>query len=97
MVEQLKERYGQLPDEYLADAGFVHLDDIKQLTEWGVTPYLPIKDEKKMKSTGVDPYAAKAGDSPEVIAWRALAHNFQRTLRKVQSQVTTFSPDSRPP
>ena len=71
MVEQLKERYGQLPDEYLADAGFVHLDDIKQLTEWGVTPYLPIKDEKKKKSTGVDPYAAKAGDSPEVIAWRA--------------------------
>ncbi len=47
MVEQLKERYGQLPDEYLADVGFVHLDDIKQLTEWGVTPYLPIKDEKK--------------------------------------------------
>lgn len=71
MVEQLKERYGTLPAEYLADAGFVNLDDIKQLTEQGTTPYLPVKDKKKQQSTGVDPHAPKPGDSLEVTAWRA--------------------------
>lgn len=71
MVKQLQSRYGQLPREYLADGGFADLGDIRQLTQWKITPYLPIRNLEKKQSQGVDPYAPVAGDRPEVIAWRA--------------------------
>lgn len=70
MLDQIHARYDVLPDAYLADGGFVSLDDITTLDAAGVTPYLPIPDEKRKRAKGEDPYAARKGDSGGVIAWR---------------------------
>ena len=71
MYDQLGERYGQLPKEYLADCGFVQLDDITRLESSGTRVYMPVKDSKKKIENGKDPYAKKKGDSDEVKQWRA--------------------------
>lgn len=70
MVEQIQERYGITPAEYLADGGFVNLDDITQVSQLGSTPYLPVMESKQKQAKGVDPHAPMKGDSPEVAAWR---------------------------
>jgi len=70
MVDQIKDRYGRAPDEYLADGGFVSLDDITALEAEGITTYLPIMEEEKKRAKGVNPFAPLKGDSQEVIAWR---------------------------
>lgn len=71
MYDQLGERYGQLPEEYLADCGFVQLDDITKLESSGTKVYMPIKDAEKKIKKGEDPYAPKKGDSEEVQKWRS--------------------------
>ena len=71
MVEQIKNRYGQPLQDYLADGGFVHLDDITKLTQEGLTPYLPIMEQQQKEAKGIDPFAPMKGDTPEVAAWRA--------------------------
>jgi transposase len=43
MLEQLRGRYGQGPDEVLADGGYVALRDIRQLTQDGCVLYAPPK------------------------------------------------------
>jgi transposase len=70
MVEQLRDRYGLPIRDYLADGGFVHLDDITKLTQEGMTPYLPVMEQKQKEAKGIDPFAPMKGDTPEVAAWR---------------------------
>lgn len=71
MVEQQLERYDQPPKRWLADGGFVKLDDIRDVARSGITVYLPIMERKRQLAAGGDPYAPKPKDTPEVIAWRA--------------------------
>jgi len=71
MYDQLGRRYGQLPEDYLADCGFVQLDDITKLESSGTKVYMPIKDAEKKIEKGEDPYTPKKGDSDEVQKWRA--------------------------
>jgi transposase len=71
MLDQLKERYERIPDEALVDGGFATKHAIDQADERGCTVYAPIKDEKKKRAKGEDPYAPKKGDSPAVAAWRS--------------------------
>lgn len=70
MVTQIEQRYGQRPQEYLADGSFVSLDDITALGRSGITTYLPIMEEEIKRAKGIDPYAPVKGDSKEVIEWR---------------------------
>jgi transposase len=70
MVTQLENRYGKTPEEFLADGGFSTADDIDALTKRGVMVYTPMRDEKKQKEKGNDPYQPKAWDKPNVAAWR---------------------------
>ncbi len=70
MADQLQERYGERPDEWLADGGFSTLDDIKSLESQGTKVYTPVKDEEKKRTKGEDPFAERRGDSAEVAAWR---------------------------
>ncbi len=74
MVEQLQERYGKVPDEYLVDGGFAKKEDIEQLdpdpdddTSSGTTVYAPV--QKPKKSTR-DPHQPREGDLPKIAAWR---------------------------
>lgn len=71
MLEQLKERYDEVPAESLVDGGFASLGAIDAASEMGSTVYAPLKDEHKQLAAGKDPYAKKAGDSAAVAGWRA--------------------------
>ena len=71
MVEQLQKRYGHVPQEMLVDGGFATLQDIQTVHEQqGVNVYAPIKDEKKKRSRGVDPFASRPRDKEGVALWR---------------------------
>lgn len=71
MMDQIKQRYQTLPKEWLADGGFVHLDDITAMERAGITTYLPIMEQEKKRAKGIDPFAPVKDDSPEVANWRA--------------------------
>ncbi|MGH6840319.1 MAG: IS1182 family transposase [Methylocella sp.] len=69
MVQQHAERYDQVPDEMLADGGFVKKHDIDQLTppQGGTTVYAPVM---KAHDPNRDPYTPRDDDSPAVAPWR---------------------------
>lgn len=66
MVEQVSERCGETPAEWLVDGGFPAHDQLDAAAE-DTTVYAPVP---KPKDPTTDPYAAKAGDSEAVAAWR---------------------------
>jgi transposase len=71
MLDEIQERHGQVPKEYLVDGGFASRDDITYAaTEHKVTVYAPIKEEKKRLQAGKDPFAPRKGDTPAVQDWR---------------------------
>ncbi len=63
----LEARYGQRPDQHLADGGYAKLDDIEALSSLGVETYVPVP---KPKDSGRDRHAPQAGDAPGIAAWR---------------------------
>jgi len=66
MVEQVSERCGSTPDEWLVDGGYPaheQLDAVASQT----TVYAPVQ---KPKDEATDPHAPKASDSEAVAAWR---------------------------
>ena len=68
MVEQLQERYDQVPPEVLVDGGYAKRDDIEKVAkERNVTVYAPVS---KPKDATRDPHQPLPGDSPEIAAWR---------------------------
>lgn len=67
MLEQLEERTGKKPREYLVDGGFVTLENIEVIAERGITGYAPVPQPR---DPAVDPHAPKPGDPPAVAAWR---------------------------
>lgn len=71
MIEQIGHRYHAKPEEYLADGGFVSLDDITDLEKSGIATYVPIMEQEKKRAKGIDPFAPVKGDSDEVKQWRA--------------------------
>lgn len=70
MVQQIEEDQGELPDEYYTDGGFSTKDDIEKLSQRGCIVYTPVKEVKKKRREGKDPYAALGSDTPEVAQWR---------------------------
>lgn len=72
MVEQIEGRYEETPGEYLVDGGFATVGDIEAVggSERGTTVYAPVKDERKKREAGIDPFAPRARDSAPVAAWR---------------------------
>jgi len=69
MVEQIYERYQQVPGEYLVDGGFVVHEDIETVSQpaVGTTVYAPVP---KPRVETVDRYAPHRRDSAVVAAWR---------------------------
>jgi transposase len=70
MIDQVEQRYQQLPEEYLVDGGFAKLDDIEQADSRGITVYMPVMEEDRQRAKGIDPHHPKKGDSPAVARWR---------------------------
>jgi len=69
MLDQIDGRFAERPKEALVDGGFANHEDIEQVQqgETGCKVYAPVPEPKK---EGVDRYAAKTSDSPEVAEWR---------------------------
>jgi len=67
MLQNVRERTGQRPAEYLVDGGFAKKESIEEMTQEGVTVYAPVQKPRK---EGVDPHQPKPGDSPAVAEWR---------------------------
>ena len=69
MVDQIEERSGKVPGEWLVDGGFAQHDQIEAVSapEVGCTVYAPVPKPKDPK---VDRHAPKPGDSAAVAAWR---------------------------
>ena len=69
MVDQVEERTGTVPPEWLVDGGFAQHDQIEAVSapEVGCTVYAPVPKPKDPK---VDRHAPKPGDSAAVAAWR---------------------------
>jgi hypothetical protein len=71
MLDEIKERHGQVPKDYLVDGGFASRDDIDYAaTEHKVTVYAPIKEQEKKQQAGKDPFAPQKGDTPALKDWR---------------------------
>jgi transposase len=70
MAEQVVERTGHYPTEYLVDGGFVKRADFTTLERAGVTVYAPLRPPRTTTS-GREAATPRADDSAEVIAWRA--------------------------
>jgi transposase len=69
MVEQVKERYGQTPEELLMDGGFSNAADI----EWAAQPEngaIAVFMAPSKNKHGTDPYQPRDRDGPGVAAWR---------------------------
>jgi transposase len=70
MAEQLAERTGQYPAEYLVDGGYVKRADITTLERRGARVYAPLRPPRTLTS-GREAATPRSDDSAEVIAWRA--------------------------
>jgi transposase len=68
LLADVLDRTGKVPERYLVDGGFANEANIEALAACGIEPLAPVKKPKKK---GVDPYAPKPSDSPEVCEWRA--------------------------
>ncbi len=68
MVNQIHERYGQVPDNYLIDGGFASRATIDGLSQRGSTVYAPVR--KPTRPDQHDPYKRRRPDSDDVAAWR---------------------------
>ena len=67
MLDDIAQRTGRTPDEYLIDGGFVTHENIEVVSARGATVYAP---PAKSRTPKVDPYEPKKGDAPAVAAWR---------------------------
>jgi transposase len=68
MIEQIQERYDQVPQEVLVDGGFTKHEDIETVTvKHNMTVYAPVS---KPKDASRDPFQPLPGDSPVIAAWR---------------------------
>jgi hypothetical protein len=67
MLGEIRARTGKTPGEYLADGGFVKLEDIDVAEAAGTKVYAPVPEPN---SPGVDPHKPKITDGPGTAAWR---------------------------
>ena len=67
MAEQIRERHGKYPGEYLADGGFATHADIEAVTAKGMTVHAPVPAPKDASR---DRHQRLPTDSPAVGAWR---------------------------
>jgi len=74
MVEQVEQRLGQSPDEWLVDGGFPAHEQLDAVAD-KVEVYAPVPEPRANKDepgneSEPDKHQPKAGDSPAVAAWR---------------------------
>jgi transposase len=66
MLEEIRRRYGHLPERYLVDGGLITNED----TEWAATRGVKVYGPPTHTKHNTDPYTLRRGDGPGVSAWR---------------------------
>jgi transposase len=67
MLDQVEQRYGQRPAEWLADGGYARHNDIEDADARGTTVYAPVP---KPKDPTRDRHAPRGDDSTAIAYWR---------------------------
>lgn len=89
--DDLVERYGVTPASYLVDGGFSKKEDVTHVEHEGTAVYAPLYAEEKQLAEGKDPYAARAGESPEMTAHRArMGTEAGKTKYKERAAIAEF-------
>jgi hypothetical protein len=68
MLEQILERTGCRPDDYLVDGGYTKLEAIDQVESAGTRVYAPVPAPR---IAGLDAHARKRDDTDRTASWRA--------------------------
>jgi len=67
MMDDVSQRYGLVPEQWLADGGFAKHEQIEAIAVSGCTPYLPVMAARNDQR---DPHTPREGDSPAIAQWR---------------------------
>ena len=67
MLDQVEQRYGQRPAEWLVDGGYARHNDIEEAEARGTTVYVPVP---KPKDPTRDRHAPRGDDSTAIAYWR---------------------------
>jgi len=68
MHQQIEQRYGHTPEHWLADGGYSKSQAIDEVAHRGTQPVMP---PPRSRNPGIDPFAPKSTDSPNVARSRA--------------------------
>jgi transposase len=85
MHEQLEQRYGHRPEHWLADGGYSKLQAIDEVAQRGTQAVMP---PPRSRDPGIDPFAPKSTDSPNVARWRAFMASDEAKERYKQRAAT---------
>lgn len=67
MMDDVRQRYGLVPKQWLADGGFAKHEQIEAVAAAGCTPYLPVM---AARNDARDPHTPREGDSVAIAQWR---------------------------
>ena len=67
MLDQVEQRYGERPAQWLVDGGYARHDDIEDADGRGTTVYAPVP---KPKDPSRDPHVALLDDNQAIAQWR---------------------------
>lgn len=70
MYDDVCQRYGVVPEDYIVDGGFAKKDDITHVEKNQTKVYAPLYAEEKQLAAGKDPYAENPKETAEMTAHR---------------------------
>ena len=91
LYEDVCERYGKVPDNYIVDGGFSTNDDITQVEQSGSQVVAPMTHEDRILKRGGDPHKSRKGDSEEMAAFRErMKSDESKSLLKERPSIAEF-------
>jgi len=91
LYEDVCERYGKVPDNYIVDGGFSTNDDITQVEQSGSQVVAPMTHEDRILKRGGDPHKPRKGDSEEMAAFRErMKSDESKSLLKERPSIAEF-------
>jgi hypothetical protein len=91
MHEQVVERYGQTPENYLVDGGFVANEDITKVEQAKSQVIAPMTYAERIEKRGGDPYERRTKDSDEMAAFRERMRSDEaKALLKQRPSIAEF-------
>jgi hypothetical protein len=91
MHEDVVERYGQAPENYLVDGGFATNEDITKVEQAKSQVFAPMTHAERIEQRGGDPYERRAQDTEEMAAFRErMKSDEAKALYKQRPSIAEF-------